>query len=120
MHQARGPHDAASVGLADGLVPEAHAEDRQRPAERAEQLERDAGLVGGAWARGNEQPVGLLGADPRDVDPVVPVDLHLGAELAEVLHQVEGERVVVVDHQNARSRHASFGVERSRGRCKMT
>src|SRR3990170_1162958 len=28
MHEARRAHDAAAIDLADGLVPEAHAEDR--------------------------------------------------------------------------------------------
>jgi hypothetical protein len=37
--------------------------------------------------------------DPFQRDLVVAEHPHLGAELTEVLHQVEGEAVVVVDHQ---------------------
>ena len=35
VHQAPGAHDAPAEGLPDGLVPQAHAEDRQLAAESA-------------------------------------------------------------------------------------
>jgi hypothetical protein len=38
--------------------------------------------------------------DLRDGDLVVAVHGHLGPELAQVLDQVVGERIVIVDHQN--------------------
>ncbi len=36
-----------------------------------------------------------------DVDRVVAPDDHFGAEFAEVLHQVVGERIVIVDHEES-------------------
>ena len=44
------------------------------------------------------QAIGLQRGDAGDVDLVVAEHAHVGTELAEVLHQVEGEAVVVVDH----------------------
>jgi hypothetical protein len=37
--------------------------------------------------------------DAGNVDLVVAQHLHLGTQFSQVLHQVEGEAVVVVDHQ---------------------
>ncbi len=42
---------------------------------------------------------GAQRGDAGDVDLVVAQHVHVCAELAEVLHQVEGEAVVVVDHE---------------------
>jgi hypothetical protein len=39
------------------------------------------------------------GGDLLDADLVVAEHPHVGAELAEILHEVVGEAVVVVDHQ---------------------
>ena len=44
--------------------------------------------------------VGAQRLDARHVDRVVAADLHLGPQLAEVLDQVVGEAVVVVDHDD--------------------
>ena len=45
---------------------------------------------------------GFIARDVVHVDRVVAVDLHLGAERLERLHQVEGERIVVVDDEDHR------------------
>ena len=63
---------------------------------------RAAGATGGrlcdvVW-REND-PLGVQAADAGDVDGVVPHYVHVLLELAAVLHQVVGEGIVVVDHQ---------------------
>ena len=60
---------------------------------------RDAGLARRTRARRHDDAGGPEPLDLVRRDRVVPVDLELGPELAEVLHQVVGEGVVVVDHQ---------------------
>src|SRR5438876_945538 len=50
-----------------------------------------------AMAESHDLAVLRLGLD---VDRVVPHDLELGAELAEVLDEVVGERVVIVDDED--------------------
>src|SRR5216683_6792134 len=50
-------------------------------------------------------------ADAGDVDRVVALDGDVGAELAEVLHDVVGERIIVIDHQDSNFfivRHATY------------
>ena len=66
----------------------------------------DAGVLGSPGPRRDEQAVGGAAPDLGDVDGVVAEDLELGAELAELLDEVVGERVVVVDDQDA-GRHGN-------------
>ena len=64
-------------------------------------VDRDAGLVRGCTGPGEmTMRCGRSAAISLDGDRVVAVDAHVLAELAEVLHEVVGERVVVVDHQH--------------------
>src|SRR5687767_6635302 len=98
-HLARAHHPAAE-GLADRLVAEAYAQQRHPAGQPPDQLERDAGLVRRARPRRNDDVRRLQGLDCLDRDLVVPVDRHVRAELAEVLHQVVGERIVVVEHDD--------------------
>ena len=43
---------------------------------------------------------GIRGHDCFDPDLVVAHHFHLGLEFAEILHQVIGKRIIVVDHQD--------------------
>src|SRR5690606_5322269 len=89
----------AAVGLADGLVPEADAEDRDARAQLAHHVERDPGLVGRARARRDHDPPRRERGDVGHRERVVALHPHLGAERLQVLHEVPGETVVVVDYQ---------------------
>ena len=99
MHDVPGADDASAEGLADALVAQADAEDRDLAGEAFDGGQRDARFVGRAGA-GREYDAfrGEFG-DPVGVDLVIAVDPHLFTQLAEVLHQVVGEGVVVVDHE---------------------
>ena len=99
MHQLLGVDDLAAEGLADALVAEAHAENRHLAGEFLDQRHRDARLVGRARAGRNHDMVGLERRDLLHRDLVVAEYPHLLAQLAEILHQVVGEGIVVVDHQ---------------------
>ena len=99
VHQLLRAHDPAAERRADGLVPEADTEDGQLAGEVADRLDRNAGLRGRARAGGNHEAIGLARRDAFDGDFVIAKHFHLGAQFTEVLHQVEGEAVVVVDHE---------------------
>src|SRR5688500_11473331 len=100
MHHLPRPHHLAAERLADGLVAEAHAEDRHAPGETLDGLKRDAGLVRRAWPRGQNHVRWRQLFDLFHRQLVVAEHAHFGAELSEVLHQVESKRIVVVDHQH--------------------
>ena len=114
MHHLAGPDDIAAVHLADGLVAQANAQDRQLAGEVANGVHGDARLIRGARARGNHQPLGLQGFNLLNGDFVVAVYLHVGTQLGQVLHHVVGEGIVVIDHQQ----HNLFLRLNGRSRCK--
>src|SRR5215211_6575434 len=90
----------AAERLGERLVPEAHTERRHaRLGEAAHDLERDPGLVGRAGPRAHDDAVGLAREQVVHVRLVVAHDVQLRAQLAQHLHEVVGERVVVVDHE---------------------
>ena len=100
VHDLRRPDDVAAVHLADALVPEADAEHGGAPGEAGDDLVRQAGVLGPARARADQHAVGLELVDLLDGQGVAAVHERLGAELAQVLDQVEHERVVVVEHED--------------------
>src|SRR5512133_1008666 len=92
--------DLAAEDLDDRLVATADTERGSTRREPADDLGRGAGSrrpsrPGRDHQMRRSQPLGLIG-----IDRVVPVDDHLGAELAEQVREVVGERVVVVDQQD--------------------
>ena len=93
--------DLSPPRLHERLVAEAYAE-RWDPGgrEAADRLERDPGLVRGARPRRDDHPVIATEQQLLDRRVVVAHDLELGAELAQVLDEVVGEAVVVVDDED--------------------
>ena len=93
----RRPHRAAER-LDDRLVAETHTERGDGRPEAADQLDRDAGLAGSARTGGDDEPVGCERFRLVDGERIVAVHDHLRAELLEQVHEVVGERVVVVEN----------------------
>ena len=124
QERLRGP-DLAAERLDDRLVAEADAERRHPRPEPADQLDRDARVLRTAGTGGDRR--GAMGSSALgllDRDRVVPEDPHLGPELLEQVHEVVGERVVVIEHQQQtrpppgrwppRARPACSGTPRAR------
>src|SRR5207253_5111773 len=107
VHDAAGSHDGRAEGGTDRLVAEADAQNRNGPREALDQRHRDARLVRRAWPGLDDHAVGTKGGDLLERDRVVATDVHVGAELAEVLHEVVGEGVVVIDHEELRAHSCS-------------
>ena len=101
MQQLGGAGDGATERRTDRLVAEADAEHRQLARVLVDDVHHDAGAFRRARARGEQHPGGAEAGDLGHSDLVVAPDLALGAQLAQILHQVEDERVVVVDHEDA-------------------
>src|SRR2546428_8387730 len=117
VHRLSCAHHLPPERLPDALVPEAHAEDGHhalrpgksvQPASAGDQLQADPGLVRRAGARREHQPLRPAGEDGRGALAIAAQHLHRSAELAEALHEVEGERVVVVDDEDARLHATAF------------
>src|SRR3569623_231804 len=99
VHHLTRVHYSAAEGLTDTLVAETHAKQRKYSGIPADDVERHARLVGRTWARRDHDMVGSEAPDLLDADLIIAVHAHIGAELAQILHQVVGERIIIVDHQ---------------------
>jgi len=97
MHEAIGADNIASVDLADALMTEADSEDGNDSAHFFNHLAADPRVVRSAGARRYTDTLGCFLANFIERDLVVAMHLHLRAQFSEVLDEVVGERIVVVD-----------------------
>ena len=106
--------DGCTESRRDRLVTQAHTEDRHRARAFPHDLHARAGVLGCARPRGQQHAVvraALLGGDL-----VVANHGDVGTELREVLHEVEDEGVVVVDHEDPGAAHGAILRYRIHGR----
>ena len=100
MHQGRRADDLAAEGLADGLMTETDAQQRNAMGSgRRDQVEADAGLVRVAGPRRQHDGLRRGGQNLIDGDLVVPVDAGLRPKLAQEMDEVVGETVIIIDQQ---------------------
>ena len=95
------PRHHGAEGLADRLMAKAHPQDGDHACEAAHQADADAGLVGGTRSGRHHDVRGFALQDLLHRDRVVAVDGDVaGGYLPQVLHQVVGEGIVVVEDQD--------------------
>ncbi len=97
MHEAIGADNIASVDLADALMAEADSEDRDDSAHFLNHLATDPGIVGSAGTGRNTDAIRCFLVDFIESDLVIAMHLHFRTQFSEVLDEVVGERIVVVD-----------------------
>ncbi len=99
VHQFAGADDIAAKDLANRLMAEADAEDWRAAAKLPDDVAADASFVWRAGAGRNADVARRQLADFIHTDGVVANDFHFRAQLAEVLNEVVGEGVVVIDDE---------------------
>src|SRR6185437_5111592 len=114
VHQHLGADDAGAKGLTDALMAEADAEDGDAAGEVLDGRHADAGFERGAGTRRNDQSRGLQGFDPGQGHLIVAADLDGLSQLAEVLGEVVGERVVVVEEEDHGNQRPARAISRAR------
>src|ERR1035438_9965690 len=100
VHHAVVDDDVAAEDVADPLVPKADAKQRDSRTKGADDLVRQPRFARRARSRGNQDALGGQRADLLNGNAVVAVDLQLHLHLPQVLHQVVGEGVVVINDQH--------------------
>ena len=100
VHDVFRPNDLSSKSLANRLMSQANAQHGHLPGEVADQLDADPGVGRRARARRNHDALGAERLDFRDADLVVAAHLDLRPQLAQILHQVVGKRVVIVENED--------------------
>src|SRR5947209_12504635 len=79
---------------------EAHAEYRLFAGEVPYEVDADAGLLRSARSRRDQNPLGRHRLDLRDGHLVIALHHYLSPKFTQVLHQVVGEAVVVIEDKN--------------------
>jgi hypothetical protein len=100
VHKICRPNDTAPEGFPDRLMSEADSEDRHFSREMADKINTDARFVRCARPGRDDDSGGphLLNLAYRNL--IVAANLNFSAEFTDVLHQVVGERIVVVEDEN--------------------
>ncbi len=109
MHRHRRAHHRAAEHLPDRLMPETDPEDRNGGRSLADEVEADAGIVRRAGAGREHDGIGLGIDHSLRRDLVVAMHDHLRPQLPQVVEEIEGEAVVVVDQDDHREKPAIFG-----------
>ena len=101
MHDARRIHKFHAERLPDRLMSEADAEQRDSGGGGlADQLRHDAGAGRAARPRGEHDRLRTQRERVSGRKRIVAAYLHLRAELLEILDEIVGERIEIVNHQN--------------------
>ena len=117
----RRPYNAGAICHTDRLVAEAHAEHRHSRAELSDEVDADPCLLGNARAGRHHDRCGIQPRDIGDGQGVVSLDGDRRTEFPQVLHEVERERVVVVDDQHLAAQRRAHAFASSTARiCAAT
>src|SRR6185312_1391270 len=100
MHEITGPDYIPSEGCAQSLMAKAHTQNRKAAAELAKQLDADARILRRAWAGRNEDTFRTQSLHFFHRDLIIAAHDNFRAQLTQILHQVVGERIVVVQNKN--------------------
>src|SRR5262249_59941093 len=100
MYGKRRADDLAAECLPDRLMAEADAEDRNARRRCRDQIKANAGLVRRAGPWREHDRVGLCRNDGARRHLVVTMHFDLGPELTEIVDEVEGKAVVIVDQDD--------------------
>src|SRR5437879_5499046 len=100
VHQRWSADDFPSKDFADGLVAEADPQYRDRCVKAPNDVFSDPGIRWCAGPGGNDNTLGFQALNFFERDLVVAEDAQLFAQFPKVLHEVVGERIVVIDNQN--------------------
>src|SRR6266487_6705458 len=93
-------HNLAAESLADRLMAEAHAQYRDPAGKLAYHSERDPRFIGSTGPGRNDDAFRSHRGDVRRRDLVVAKHPDVRAQFAQILHQIPGEGIVIVDHQD--------------------
>src|SRR5882762_4646635 len=93
-------NDFATERRADGLMAKTYTEDRKFSGQAANQVDANSCILRSAWAWRNYDGFRLAPRNLLDGDFVVAMHLDIATQLAKILGQVIGKRIVVVEQQN--------------------
>src|SRR5579885_2152101 len=102
MHYLWRADHFSAKGCTDGLMAQAHPKYGNFAGKVANQINGDAGVLRRAGARRNQDTIGLECLYLCGRQFIVATDRHLCPQLAHILHQVVGKRIVSIEDENHR------------------
>ena len=99
VHEARRAHHAPAEDLSDGLVTQTHSEDGNATGEMLDHRQRHPGVIRRARPRRDQDLIRRLRLGLFNRHTVVAAHFDLLAKLAQILHEVVSERIVIVDDE---------------------
>lgn len=102
MHESVSADDVTAEGGAHALVTEADAQQGDTSGEVSDSGDGDTGLIGGTGSGRYDDVVRVEGFDLIQRDLIVAHDADFLTQFSEVLDEVIGKGVVVIDHEEHR------------------
>src|SRR5215471_583003 len=100
MHEIASTNDLAPEGLPDSLVPETHSQNPHSASHAPNEFNADACFARRTRTGRDHEPLRPHLFDVAERNLIIPPHLDLGTQFSEILHQVVGERIVVVEDEN--------------------
>src|SRR6478736_8238883 len=100
MHELFGPYNISAERRTNRLMSQTNTQNRTLAGKMPDQINTDAGHLRRAWAGRNKNMAGLHGLHVQWRDLIVTPDLNFLAELSQILDQVVGKRIVVVEDEH--------------------
>src|ERR1051326_5257328 len=101
MHQPFGSDNFPLKRHSQRLMTEADAQERKTPGKMADDLDRYARLFRCAGSRRNDDTAGFQCFDLVDRNFIIAEYSNVFTKLPEILHEVIGKGIIVVDHQRS-------------------
>src|SRR6056297_1083644 len=92
--------NVAALGRADALMTQANTKDWQVFGRALHKLDADTSLVWSARSGREDDPVKCSGEGLVDSNVIIADNLCLSANLFEIVHQVPGEAVIIIDDED--------------------
>src|SRR5579862_9037834 len=100
VHQMRSAHDPAAKSCADGLMSQAHAQNRYFPGKVANDIDTDARILRSAWTGRDDDALRLHCFNLVNGNLIVSANVDPRAEFTQILDQVVSKRIVVVENED--------------------
>ena len=100
MHKLMRPDHVAAERRTNRLMPQANAQHRKLPSKVPDQFNADAGLLRRTGARRDNDAFRTHGFNLRRSYLVIAAHLYLLSQFSQILHQVVGKRIVIIEDED--------------------
>ena len=97
MHQLRGLDYLAAKSLSNALMAKAYPQNWKITRGLFDQLQRYAGLIGGAWSRRNNEGIRCFQEQFFNADRIIAIDADFHTQLTQIVNKVVGKTVIIID-----------------------